>query len=31
MIDGYPVVEIGEFAFADNTSIGSLILGENVR
>ena len=31
MIDGYPVVEIGEFAFADNTSIGYLILGENFR
>lgn len=31
MIDGYPVVEIGEGAFADNTSIGYLILGENVR
>lgn len=31
MIDGYPVVEIGEYAFADNTAIGYLILGENVR
>ena len=31
MLDGYPVVEIGENAFADNTRIGYLILGENVR
>ncbi|MBQ7320966.1 MAG: leucine-rich repeat domain-containing protein [Clostridia bacterium] len=31
MIDGYPVVEIGDDAFAGNTSIGYLVLGENVR
>lgn len=31
MLDGYPVVEIGENAFAGNTKIGYLILGENVR
>lgn len=31
MIDNYPVVEIGDGAFADNTSIGYVILGKNVN
>ena len=31
MLDGYPVVEIGDGAFAENVRISYLILGENVR
>ena len=31
MIDGYPVVEIGESAFAGDTDFRYVILGENVR